>query len=132
MFAMTLMREDELLDLVWQSSPETCILAPPDQPRTLGDCALRLFQFGWAFDRLVEQGNPWFDTCTEIDKAFDYSKFGSIALTPLTPPEKAETPKGSYYIYDGVHRSIVLAKKLIRGAIEYKPVQAILFEPRRN
>jgi hypothetical protein len=131
MFAMTLTQAG-FLELVWQSSPETRALAPPGHPRTLGDCALRLSQFGWVFDRLIEQGYPWFGPCVEIDRTFDSSKFGLIALTTLTPDEKIETPKGSYYIFDGVHRSIVLAKKLFKGAIQYKPVQAILLEPRRD
>jgi hypothetical protein len=131
-FVMMLTRVEEFFQLVWQSSRETTPLAPPRHPRTLHNCASRLSQFGWEFDRLVEHGHSWFSTCAGIDKAFDYSKFGFIAVTPLTSSERHETPEGSYYIYDGVHRSIVLAKKLLREEIAYSPVQTILLEPRRN
>lgn len=122
----------DFFKLVWQSSDETRPLAPLRHPRTLGDCALRLSHFSWSFDRLVELGWPWFAACAEIDKAFDLSKFGLIFLNPLNEVERGEAPQGSYYIYDGVHRSIVLAKRLTApSAAEYRPIQAILFERRR-
>ncbi len=121
---------DDFFKLVWQSSDETRELTPLRHPRTLADCASRLSRFSWSFDRLVEQGWPWF---AEIDKDFDFSKFGLIFLNPLNEVERQETPQGNYYIYDGVHRSIVLAKRLMTTeATEYRPVQGIMFERRRD
>jgi hypothetical protein len=68
----------------------------------------------------------------DIDRAFDYGKVGLVGLTPVNGPERRETSAGSYYIYDGVHKSIVLAKRLLRGEIEYEPVQVLLLTPRRS
>lgn len=62
-------------------------------------------------------------------KAFDYGKVGLVTLTPLNESERRETPEGNYYIYDGVHKSIVLAKRLLRGETEYEPVQVLLLTP---
>jgi hypothetical protein len=122
---------DTFLALIWQSIDDARPLVPVKQPRTLRDCADRLGAFGWRFEKLVEDGFPWFAKCVEIDSAYDHSKFGWMALTPSTPEEQQESPLGSSYIYDGVHKSIVLAKKLITGELEYRPLEALLLTPRR-
>ncbi len=123
---------EEFFALVWQSICETRPLAPVRQPRTVRDCAFRLSQFEWSFRTLVDRGYSWFQTCVEIDESFDYSSFGWIALTPLNNHERQETPVGTYLIYDGVHKSIVLGKKLLRREIEYMPLEALLLTPRRS
>ena len=66
-----------------------------------------------------------------IDDRFDYSNVGCISLTPLNETESRETPSGTYYIYDGVHKSIVIAKKLLRRELGYRPLGALLLVPRR-
>jgi hypothetical protein len=53
-------------------------------------------------------------------------------VTPLIDGEKRDSPDGTYYVYDGVHKSIVLAKKLLRNELEFKPVELLLLTPRRN
>ena len=68
----------------------------------------------------------------EIDVAFDYTKFGLIVLTPMVNSEKSETPQGTFYIFDGVHKTIVLAKKLLRKEIEFEDVEVLLLSPRRR
>lgn len=120
------------LSLVWQSINETRPIVPASHPRTLRDCALRLSGFEWRFDPLVRAGHSWFETCVEVDAAFDYSKFGPIVVTPLNSHEADETPGGTYYIFDGVHKSIVLAKRLLRQEVEYSPVELLLLTPRRS
>jgi hypothetical protein len=60
------------------------------------------------------------------------SKLGWIALAVLLEAETRETPAGTYYIYDGVHKSIVLAKRLLRQEVQYKPLEALLLTPRRS
>ncbi len=124
-------RED-LLNLVWQSIDDTRPLAPVGSTRTLGDCATRLSHFGWQFHTLVTSGFGWFKRCIDIDAAFDYSKVGFLVLTPLVNSEKRETPQGTYYIYDGAHKSIVLAKKLLRNEITFQAVEVLLLTPRRS
>jgi hypothetical protein len=132
MFLGTIDREDEFLRLVWQSNEDTRLLTPLGKPRTLFDCASRLLTFGWQFQRLVQAGWNWFRPCVDIDTAFDYGKVGLVGLTPLVESEKRETVAGNYYIYDGVHKSIVLAKRLLRRETGYSPVQVLLLTPRRE
>ena len=132
MFLGELATREEFLRLVWQSVPETRPLTPVGEPRTLFDCAGRLSTFGWEFKSLIQAGFEWFRPCVDIDNAFDYGKLGLVALTPLIESEKRETAAGSYYIYDGVHKSIVLAKRLLRGETEYEPIQVLLLTPRRS
>jgi len=67
-----------------------------------------------------------------MDKAFDFGKFGLVVLTVLTESEQRESPAGTYYIYDGVHKTIVLAEKLLRGEIKFKPIRVLLLTPRRS
>jgi len=124
--------EDEFLRLVWQAIPETRPLTPKAQPRSLKDCASRLALFDWNFEALVRDDFPWFQKCTDIDLAFDFGKVGWIAVTPLVAGEQKETPHGSYYIYDGVHKSIVLAKRILRGELQYCAIEVLLLEPRRH
>jgi hypothetical protein len=132
MFLDILATREEFLRLVWQSSAATRPLAPAGEPRTLLDCASRLSAFGWEFQSLVQAGFGWFRPCLDIDKAFDHGNVGLVALTPLIERERRETPAGSHYIYDGVHKSIVLAKRLLRGETGYEPVQVLLLTPRRS
>ncbi len=129
---LTLETEGDFLGLVWQSVEATRPLTPPGQPRSLQDCAFQLRHFQWTFNSLVLAGYEWFQKCVAIDGAFDLEKFGWVAVTPLVAGELRETPHGSHYVYDGVHKSIVLAKRLLRGELQYSPVEALLLEPRRN
>src|SRR6266851_2524280 len=126
MFLGRLATKAEFLKLVWQSISDTRPLTPVGEPRTLFDCANRLSTCGWEFQPLVHAGFEWFRRCVDIDAAFDYGKVGLVALTPLNEQEKRETLAGNYYIYDGVHKSIVLAKRLLRGETEYESVQVLL------
>jgi hypothetical protein len=132
MFVLSVNVEDHFLRLVWQSIDEARPLVPVGFPRTLRDCATRLDLFDWQFRTLVESGYPWFERCVTIDESFDYSKLGWIAVTPLDDREKRDNPDGTYYIYDGVHKSLVLAKKLLRSELEFEPVELLLLIPRRG
>lgn len=132
MFLLPLETEAEFMKLVWQSVNDTRPLTPPGQPRTLRDCAKRLESYGWSFRQLCEAGYSWFDKCVAIDQGFDYQKFGWLAVVPLNSHEQRESPSGTYYIFDGVHKAIVLAKKLARRELSYKPVEALLLTPRRR
>ena len=132
LFLVRLETEAEFMSLVWQTIDPTRPLAPHGRPRSLRDCASRLSSFRWTFEALVQTGYPWFEKCVPIDAAFTFEQFGLVAITPLLPGELKETPYGSYYIYDGVHKSIVLAKRLLRGEVQYTPVEALLLEPRRH
>jgi len=91
-----------------------------------------LNSFNNSFQKLVDQNHKWFTTCIDIDYNFDIDKFESLFLTLLKDCEGKESPEGTFYIFDGVHRSIVLAKKLLIDEIEYTPINAYILVPRRN
>lgn len=129
---LTLETPDEFLSLIWQSGTATRPLAPEGEPRSLLDCAGRLAAVGWSFKALVERGYGWFEKCVAIDRAFDRSKFGWIVVTPPVFSEINETPHGTIYVFDGVHKSIVLAKKLLRDELRWAPIEVLLLEPRRH
>lgn len=129
---LTLDTQEEFFSLVWQKNKDTQLLTPTGKPRSLWDCANQLVSHCWRFEDIVAMGYPWFERCIAIDQAFDIDKFDWLSVTTLTGKEKKESPIGNYYVYDGVHRSIVLAKKLVRREIEYSPRKALLLEPRRH
>ena len=124
--------EAEFLSLVWQATEATRPLTPKGQPRTLHDCAGRLIDFDWKFETLIKRGYTWFQQCADIDGKFDIEKVGWVAVTPLVAGEQKYTPNGSYYVYDGVHKSIVVAKRILRREFKYRPIKVLLLEPRRH
>lgn len=131
LYLATLGTGEAFLSLVWQSTEKTRPLTPVGAPRTLRDCVARLHVYNWSFLRLRDTGYPWFDTCVALDQEFDYGKFGWVALVPLNDHERRESPSGTYYVFDGVHKTLVLAKKLVRQEVPYEPVDALLLTPRR-
>jgi hypothetical protein len=56
-----------------------------------------------------------FESFRALDAGFDLSKFDSIAVTRANHTEKRESPNGTYYIYDGVHRALVLVHWVMSG-----------------
>lgn len=110
LFLITLNSQKQFLNLVWQSTSATRPLTPIGSSRTLADCACRLEKFNWSFSELQRNGYSWFERCISLDAAFDFAKFDWIALVPMNQHERQENPLGNYYIFDGVHKTIVLAK----------------------
>ena len=54
----------------------------------------------------------------------------SIFCVGETEQEREQSPDGSFFIYDGFHRSLVLAKYLVEEEIDYQQVEGILVIPR--
>ena len=139
LFLFTLEDEEAFLSLIWQESDFTRLLTP-GQPRTLADVAGRMIANSWTFSSLCRpMGLPLtyhdpasFESFTALDAAFDLSKFDFIAVTPANDFEKRQSPRGTYYIYDGVHRALVLAHRVMSGQSTYRPVEALLLTPRRD
>lgn len=132
LYLLRLPTQDDFLRLIWQSVQSTLSLAPPGQPRTLRACASRLDRFSWDFSSLTEQAPAWFRECVAIDRNFSYEAFGLLAIVEANAHELRETPDGTFYIFDGVHRSIVLAKRLLRGQTPYVPLDTLWLVPRRD
>jgi hypothetical protein len=140
LFLFMIKDEQSFLSLVWQESDYTRLLTPLGQPRTLADVTDRMIKNSWTFASLsnpmglpLTQHDPAALRSFEaIDSAFDFSKFGFVAVMPASDSEKRQSPSGTFYIYDGVHRSLVLAHRVLTKQSNYQPVEALLITPRRD
>ena len=138
LFLVTLANEDSFLSLVWQQSDGVRLLAPHGRPRTLRDVAQRMREASSTFEMLASDlGRPkdehdpdWFRVCAKINAAFDFDRFGWVTVVPANDSERRQTPDGSLYIYDGVHKTLVLSKRLVSGETLFRPVEALLVLPR--
>ncbi len=140
LFLFTLEDEKSFLSLIWQEIDPTRLLTPWGEPRTLGDVAGRMIEHSWTFSSLCRpmglmptlHDPTAFGSFEALDAGFDISKFDLIAVTPANDSEKRQSPSGTYYIYDGVHRALVLAHRVMSGQSKYQPVEALLLTPRRD
>src|SRR2546422_11510954 len=138
LFLLTLADEDSFLSLVWQQSDGVRLLAPHGRSRTLRDVAQRMRGASSTFEMLAsdlgrpkEEHDPdWFRVCAKINAAFDFDRFGWVTVVPANDSERRQTPDGSLYIYDGVHKTLVLSKRLVSGETLFRPVEALLVLPR--
>jgi len=136
----TLEDEKSFLSLIWQESDYTRLLTPRGQPRTLADVAGRMIENSWTFSSLSRpmglmpmfHDPAAFESFETLDASFDISKFDFIAVTPANDSERRQSPSGTYYIYDGVHRALVFAYRVLSGQMEYHPVEVLLMTPRRD
>jgi hypothetical protein len=138
LFLFTLEDEASFLSLIWQEIDPTRLLTPRGQPRTLGDVANRMLQNSWTFSSLCNpmglhptQHDPGaFRSFEALDADFDISKFDLLAVVPANDSERRQSPHGTFYIFDGVHRSLVLAHRVLSRQVDYHPVEALLITPR--
>jgi hypothetical protein len=132
--------EDDFLRLIWQVSNPTRLLTPGGQPRTLRDVVTRMVSRGWTFASLLSPiGLPAalhepsaFEKFDKLFTEFDFEAFGFLGVTPALPSELTESPRGTFYIYDGVHRSLALAYRLVAHLTDFQPVECLLLVPRRH
>lgn len=130
--------DERFLALIFPEMDGCRILTPPDEPRTLRDVANRILYNEWTFEDLVEDKglNPklhdpaMFAKTRYLDENFDYEKFGMLILAPSNEEEREQSPDGSFFLYDGFHRSLVLAKYLLEEEVEYQQVEGIMVIPR--
>ena len=129
---------ERFLALIWPDIEGGRILVPPDESHTLCDVANRMIYNSWTFEDLTaDMGMPLAEHDPELfvksrylDENFDYDKLGVLILAPSTEAERKRSPDGSFYIYDGFHRALVLAKRLLLEEEPYRQVSAILVIPR--
>ncbi len=140
LYVFTLEDEESFLSLIWQESDPARLLTPHGEPRTLRDVGSRLLSHQYTFQSLSkEMGLPhtqhqprWFTKCLPIDANFDFGMFGWVALVSPTDGERRQSPKGSFYLFDGVHKTLVLTKRLLKRETCFQPVQALFLVPRRG
>jgi hypothetical protein len=129
---------ERFLGLIWPEAPGALLLTPPDESRTLREVANRIIYNSWTFEDLCQDMGltpdlhdpDLFVKSRYLDEKFDYDKFGLLILAPPTEDEEELCPDGSFYIYDGFHRALVLAKRLLEEEVEYEQVTGILVIPR--
>lgn len=130
--------KDLFMSLIWQEVGDSRILTPRGKSRTLADITKRMRKYSYNFSDLSaepkkyqEEYSPsWFNTCKKIDKEFDFDRFGWLVLVLPNKTEQDQSPNGKFYIYDGVHRSLVLANRLFLNIVEYQKIKALLVIPR--
>ena len=84
-----------------------------------------------SFELPREEHDPdFFEKCVPINRCFDFRKFGWVAVVAATEQERDQSPLGSFYIYDGLHKTLVLAKRLLAGETTYQPIEALYLIPR--
>jgi hypothetical protein len=138
LYIFPLRDKTSFLSLIWHEINESRLLTPKGLPRTLHDVSERMTANNWTFDKLssnlgfpADQHKPeWFKKCLMINENFDYALFGRIAVVQANDNERKKSPAGSFYIYDGAHKSLVLSKLLLANEVEFKPVEALLILPR--
>ena len=137
-FSVQLKTSESFLHLLWPPCPEALWLTPEGQSRTVKDVAGRILNSGHSFEQLAEghrklpddHDTEFFAKFPYLDENFDMQKFGLLALAALGEEEQSESPRANFYLYDGVRRSLVLAKRLLTGQSRYEPVNALLIIPR--
>jgi len=124
----TIQDKTSFLSLIWHEIDGSRILTPSGQPRTLRDVARRMIENGWTFDKLslssgtVDCDPNWFSPCLGIYGDFDHGKLGWFAVTNVDDDIYRQSPNGSLYIYDGCHKALVYAYRLLTGVSQYEPV----------
>jgi len=140
LFLFRIEDEDTFLSLIWQESDPARLLTPNGQPRTLRDVAERLVRAGYTFESLAKcmglprnQHHPeWFDKCVRIEAGFDHNQFGWVAVVAANDGERMQSPRGSFYLFDGMHKTLVLTKRLLKKEAVFQPIEALYLVPRRT
>jgi hypothetical protein len=113
----------------WQESDPVRLLTQNCQSRTLRDVAQHLIGGAFTFESLTHslglpssQHDPqWFETCLQIDRAFDFNRFGWLAVVAANDHERRQSPLGTFYLFGGVHKTLVLAKRLLQRETALSP-----------
>lgn len=140
LYKIELCSEKELISLIWHEIDATRLLTPDGKPRTIADVVDRMIgteEYN-TFEKLTqnlklpsnEHCPEWFEPCVDIYNNFNANKFRKprIWFRPATCAERDQSPSGTYYIFDGSHRTLAFAKLLRDNKGEYQPIQAILIE----
>jgi hypothetical protein len=144
LFELVLAAKEDFLSLVWPYFDDGHILTPLNQPRTLRHVAERLRNSGASFSDLAcghtRAGFPWsskdffqrwWDGCRTLDANWTFERMSTLALVQTTSGERLGAPSSRFYIYDGLHRTMVLASRLLGDSQhDFRPVNCLLLEPR--
>ena len=129
---------DEFLRLSLRDQGPSACLTPPGESHALVAVLARMAGRGWTFGRLasddpapatVPRDPGWFEKCAALDAAFDPGRMGPLAIHPRrgekgrvaavegTSVEHQVDAVGAHEVYEGQHRALVLAKKMLDGSL---------------
>jgi hypothetical protein len=116
-----------------------CPARPRPTFRTLLDAARRLTQPEHTFEAMSgdlglpreEYDRDFFKPCAAIDRRFGDRKFDWAAVVAANDEERTQSALGSFYVCDGAHKSLALARRLPAGETTYRPVETLHLVPRR-
>jgi hypothetical protein len=111
----------------------------------LGEVVQQMINKNWTFQQLVDEAadketKEWFAKCVVRESDFSLDKMGPLAIHPRkglkenAPDLKSSvkvTDLNPFEFYEGQHRALVLAKKLLEGGIQFTPLTAIYLYPDR-
>jgi len=76
----------------------------------------------------ITRNVEWFHPCVDLLRNFDWDRFegrgsGTEAIHVRTPNvvERSECPDGTWYVQEGVHRTLVAAVLLCQRSIPWRP-----------
>ena len=124
------------LSLLFHDITPTRIITPHRKPRTLKEVVNRLLEQNITFEALSKneiKGSyqpEAFDSYVSLLDVFDDSKFNYISCCPMNDYEKKFSPKGTFYLIDGNHRSLVYAYLLLTHKLIFKPFDMFYFSDR--
>jgi hypothetical protein len=133
-------REAEFWNLCWQSVPMYRFLTPVGRCRSLRCVVDRLKQLNVGLSELGDvsarmdlvRNVEWFQHCLDLARTFDWARFeGSvlgadpIRLRIVNQIERGECPGATWYIADGVHRTLAAAVLLDQQRIRWRPFTAM-------
>ena len=136
-------READFWKLCWQSVDIYRFLTPVGLCRNLRCVVDRMKTLDVSLAELADpharqdlaRNAAWFEVCVAIAANFNWARFqgsGSageaIRLRFVNHVERGECPGATWYIADGVHRTLVAAVLLDQGVIQWRPVNAITLE----
>ena len=123
----------EFLRLLFHLNDGSRILTPPGKARRLQDCAKRMIEGKLSFEGLSKTHPGYFEKCLPIYENFDYDSFHSVFLLDLCgDDERNGSMNANFSIYDGTHKTLVLAYKLLAEELTFRPVRAFLFTDRNR
>ena len=134
--AVSLETFDAFSKLVWHYSPYSKLLTKPHwwggKLYTVGDVAKKMVENGWTFEALSrgeiagDYKPGWFDSCQAIYSCFDWEVCLPLIVLNTTWSERWDCPASSFRIVDGIHRSLVIAYKVLSSELSYRPMTAIV------
>jgi hypothetical protein len=136
----TISSADEFLALQLRDHDASKCLTPPGESHRLRDIIDRMNAKGWTFEKLADDaldlGNVkrdinWFKKLLDLDRKFEVAKMGPLALHPREGLKERAPALEALEVYEGLHRALVLAQRLLSRRVEMPELRLIYLYPDR-